>query len=181
MSNKIQQDLIGYDEIIENSMRSVIYETLKKIEKNGLPGKHYFIVTFLTGYNGVVISKFLKEKYPEEMTVAIQYQFKNLVVEHDNFKVSLSFSGKYERLTIPFKAVTSFADPSINFALKFSINYADIEDIENGIFDDEKQADNINSKGKKSKGADVDLSAKVVSLDAFRKHKINSDNTDNDD
>ena len=73
----MQQDLIGYDEIIENSMRSVIFETLKKIEKSGLPGKHYFIVTFLTSFPEVSISKVLKEKYPEEMTIAIQYQFKN--------------------------------------------------------------------------------------------------------
>ena len=92
----MQQDLIGYDEIIENSMRSVIFETLKKIEKSGLPGKHYFIVTFLTSFPEVSISKVLKEKYPEEMTIAIQYQFKSLVVDEDLFKISLSFGGKFE-------------------------------------------------------------------------------------
>jgi hypothetical protein len=177
----MQQDLIGYDEIIENSMRSVIYETLKKVEKNGLPGKHYFIVTFLTPFPEVSLSKALKEKYPEEMTIAIQYQFKNLVVENNSFKVSLSFSGKYERLVIPYKAITSFADPSINFALKFSMTYGDIEEIENGNFGDEKQASNINGKGKKNKNSGVDLSAKVISLDAFRKNKVESDNTNNDD
>lgn len=171
----MQQDLIGYDEIIENSMRSVIYETLKKVEKTGLPGKHYFIVTFLTSFTEVNISKQLKERYPQEMTIAIQYQFKNLVVENDNFKVSLSFGGKYERLSIPYKAITSFADPSINFALKFSINYADIEDLENGDYGEDKKANNV---GKKS---NIDLSAKVISLDAFRKNKVNSNNTDNDD
>ena len=85
------QDLIGYDEIIENSMRSVIYETLKKIEKTGLPGKHYFIVTFLTRFSGVSIPKSLLEKYNEEMTIAVQYQYKSLVVEHDSFKISLRF------------------------------------------------------------------------------------------
>ncbi len=190
----MQQDLIGYDEIIENSMRSVIFETLKKVEKGGLPGKHYFIVTFLTPFPEVSLSKVLKERYPEEMTIAIQYQFKNLVVENDCFKISLSFSGKYEKLIVPYKSITSFADPSINFALKFSMTYGDIEELENGSHDgnygDEKQANNINaskvvskgvSKGKKDKISGVDLSAKVVSLDAFRKNKIDSDNNDNDD
>jgi hypothetical protein len=169
------QDLIGYDEIIENSMRSVIYETLKKIEKTGLPGKHYFIVTFLTRFPGVSIPKSLIEKYNEEMTIAVQYQYKSLVAEHDFFKISLSFAGKYEKLTIPYKAVTSFADPSINFALKFSMSYGDIEELsEAGDFGESNQA---NKAGKKEKGAvGIDLSAKVISLDAFRKNQNNNTN-----
>ncbi|MES2961004.1 MAG: ClpXP protease specificity-enhancing factor SspB [Pseudomonadota bacterium] len=169
------QDLIGYDEIIENSMRSVIYETLKKIEKTGLPGKHYFIVTFLTRFPGVFIPKSLLEKYHEEMTIAVQYQYKSLVVEHDSFKISLSFAGKYEKLTIPYKAVTSFADPSMNFALKFSMSYGDIEELsEGGDFGESNQANKI---GKKEKGAaGIDLSAKVISLDAFRKNQNNNTN-----
>jgi len=161
------QDLIGYDEIIENSMRSVIYETMKKVEKNGLPGKHYFIMTFLTKFPGVSIPKSLKDKYHEEMTIVIQYQFKGLVVDHEYFKISLSFSGKYEKLSIPYKAITSFADPSMNFGLKFSVNFDDAEDEESG--------DHANKNESKKKKSKIDLSAKVVSLDAFRKNKNNND------
>lgn len=168
------QDLIGYDEIIENSMRSVIHETLKKIEKTGLPGKHYFIVTFLTRFPGVSIPKSLLEKYNEEMTIAVQYQYKSLVVEHDSFKISLSFAGKYEKLTIPYKAVTSFADPSMNFALKFSMSYGDIEEL--GEADDFGESSQANKASKKGKGAGIDLSAKVISLDAFRKNQNNNTN-----
>ena len=164
------QDLIGYDEIIENSMRSVIFETLKKIEKTGLPGKHYFIVTFLTKFPGVVIPKAVKEKYPEEMTIAIQYQFKNLIVEDNFFKISLSFNSKYEKLTIPYKSITSFADPSMNFALKFSMSYGEIDDIENK-FDENNLANNMENKN-------IDLSAKVISLDAFRKNNKPNSNLD---
>lgn len=170
------QDLIGYDEIIENAMRSVIYQTLKKVDKSGLPGKHYFIITFVTRFPGVSISKTLLEKYYEEMTIAVQYQFKNLVVENDHFKISLSFSGKYEKLSIPYKAITSFADPSMNFALKFSMNYGDIEEMQSGDYGESNQA-NKNSANLKSTDA-VDLSAKVVSLDAFRKNR-NKDNPNN--
>ena len=166
------QDLIGYDEIIENSMRSVIFETLKKVEKAGLPGKHYFIITFLTRFPGVLIAKSLQEKYPEEMTIALQYQYKNLVVEHDSFKVSLSFGGKYEKLAVPYKAVTSFSDPSMNFALKFSISYDDLEEMEAGHLPSSQ-----NKTANQDRG--VDLSAKVISLDAFRKNKNNNPNSSN--
>ena len=170
----MQQDLIGYDEIIENSMLSVIYEALKKVETKGLLGQHYFIITFLTRFSGVEMSKELMEKYPEEMTIAIQYQYRNLVVEHDNFKISLSFAGKYEKILIPYKSITSFSDPSMSFALKFSIHYN--EDDSSGLIagSDSNQA-NKNLMEEKSESS-VDLSAKVVSLEAFRKNKGN--NTD---
>jgi hypothetical protein len=161
------QDLIGYDEIIENSMRSVIFETLKKIEKTGLIGKHYFIVTFLTRFPGIVVPKKLMEKYPEEMTIAIQYQYRSLVVEQDNFKISLSFEGKFEKLVVPYKAVTSFSDPSMNFGLKFSVSH---EDFENSNADGEFHPAN-KSETKTKKSDSVDLSAKVISLDAFRNNK----------
>jgi len=163
------QDLIGYDEIIENSMRSVIYETLKKIEKTGLPGKHYFIVTFLTRFPGVVLPKHLIEKYPEEMTIAIQYQYKSLTVDQELFKIALSFSGKNEKMTIPYKAVTSFADPSMNFGLKFSVSYDEIEGFENDDYGESNFANKLDGMEKKSET--IDLSAKVISLDAFRKNK----------
>lgn len=164
------QDLIGYDEIIENSMRSVIYETLKKIEKTGLPGKHYFILTFLTNFSGVEISKVLHERYLEEMTIVVQFQYKDLKVDHDFFVISLSFAGKFERLKVPYRAITSFADPSMNFGLKFSVSYDEINQEE---FNED--AANKNESKKKSKN-NVDLSAKVISLDAFRQQHKNNDN-----
>lgn len=169
------QDLIGYDEIIENSMRTVIYETLKKIEKKGLPGKHYFVLTFLTDFPKVSISKTLKAKYQDEMTIVIQYQYKDLKVNHDDFKISLSFNGKYEKLTVPYKSITSFADPSMNFGLKFSVNYDEIEEISSK---NPVNKNNTKSKNSTKKDKDIDLSAKVVSLDAFREQNKNNDNNE---
>lgn len=162
------QDLIGYDEIIESSMRSVIYETLKKIEKTGLPGSHYFVITFLTRHPDSKISKSLKEKYQDEMTIAIQYQYKQLNVENDKFTISLSFNGQYETLVIPYKAITSFADPSMNFALKFTMSYDDLSNIEEKTT---RTASSKKTKEAESKDSDVDLTAKVISLDAFRQNK----------
>jgi hypothetical protein len=172
----MQKDLIGYDDIIENSMRLVIYETLKKIEKTGLPGSHYFVIVFATRFPGVVLPKSLKEKYPDEMTIVVQYQYKTLVVEHDSFKISLSFNGKYEKLTVPYRAITSFSDPAMSFSLRFSVNYDDIEMMENGNFGDSNRANKNESK--KNGSNNVDLSAKVVSLDAFRKNKNQNNDSD---
>ena len=154
------EDLIGYDETIEDSMRQVIYHTLKKIEKSGLPGKHYFMITFLLDYPGVKASKAVREKYHEEMSIALQYQFRDLAIKEDLFEVTLSFGGQSEKLVVPYAAVTSFADPSMNFALKFSADYS------HGDLAQEKKK---NSAGVKKD--DVDLTAKVISLDAFRKNK----------
>ncbi|MBL6664374.1 MAG: hypothetical protein ISQ34_00855 [Rickettsiales bacterium] len=154
------QDLIGYDEIIEDSMRQVIYRTLKKVEKSGLPGSHYFMITFLLDYPGVNVSKAVKEKYHEEVTVALQYQYRDLSVKDDLFEVTLSFGGKSEKLIVPYAAVTSFADPSMNFALKFRADYS------HGDFEDDSA--DIKEKSKKE---NIDLSAKVISLDAFKKNQ----------
>lgn len=154
------EDQIGYDEIIEDSMRRVMYNTLKKIETAGLPGQHYFMITFLLDFPGVKASKAVKEKYHEEMSIALQYQFRDLAVKEDLFEVTLSFGGKSEKLVIPYKAITSFADPSMNFALKFSADYS------HGDIAQEKKDLAANNKPE-----NVDLSAKVISLDAFRKNK----------
>jgi hypothetical protein len=163
------QDQIGYDDIIEKAMRSVIRASLQKVQKTGLPGKHYFVITFATRFPETVISKKLLEKYPEEMTIVMQHQYRGLVVEDDYFEVSLSFVGKYEKLHVPYKAITSFSDPSMNFALKFSMNYSEFEHPEDVDFGESNRANKNLNTDKKSAG--VDLSAKVISLDAFRKNK----------
>ena len=64
------EDLIGYNDIINKSMINLVVDVLKKIKKNnGLPGDHHIYVTFLTNENGVLISKSLKDKFKEEMTI----------------------------------------------------------------------------------------------------------------
>jgi hypothetical protein len=160
------KDLIGYDKIIENSMRGVIKQVLKKIEKMGLLGEHYFVISFSTTHKGVAMPPSLKEKFPEEMTIVIQYQFNYLMAKEKQFIISLSFSGKFEELTIPYEAITSFSDPSINFGLKFN-NY-DILDYEEELDEDAMELAQGENDSKEEK---FDTSSKVVSLDDFRKNK----------
>ena len=165
------EDLIGYDEIIEKSMRNVIFESFKKISTTGLPGRHHFIISFVTKFPGVELPKNLLKKYPEEITIVIQHQYKNLVVEHDIVKLSLSFGGRYEKIAIPYAAITSFTDPSTNFCLRFNVSYENINSLE---FDDQDSA-NQDDRYKNALKSDIDLSAKVISLDAFRKNKNKND------
>jgi uncharacterized protein len=114
------QDPFPYDKMVETALRGVARQALALAARDGLPGDHHFYVTFRTGAPGVVLPPQLLAKFPEEMTIVLQHQFWGLEVGDEAFSVSLSFSGRVERLTIPFAAVTSFADPSVKFGLQFT-------------------------------------------------------------
>jgi len=51
--------------------------------------------------------------------VILQHQFWDLVVTEDRFEVGLSFGGVPERVVVPFSAIKSFFDPSVQFGLQF--------------------------------------------------------------
>jgi uncharacterized protein len=113
------QDLFGYPKMVETALRNVMREALERTAREGLPGEHHFYISFRTRAPGVAIPKYLLAKYPDEMTVVLQHQFRALEVGDDSFSVNLSFQSRSERLTIPFAAVMAFADPSVNFGLQF--------------------------------------------------------------
>lgn len=114
------QDEIRYDLLIQNALKGVIRKVLMMVRDDGLPGEHRLYIAFDTTGAGVQISDRLKEQYPEEMTVVLQYQFWDLVVGDDRFEVKLSFSNVPERLVVPFDAVKAFYDPSVQFGLQFT-------------------------------------------------------------
>jgi hypothetical protein len=113
------QDLFDYPRMVQTALRNVMREALARTASEGLPGGHHFFVTFRTRAAGAIMPKHLLAKYPDEMTIVLQHQFRALEVGDDAFSVSLSFSSRLERLTVPFAAVTAFADPSVNFGLQF--------------------------------------------------------------
>ena len=112
-------DGIRYDLLTQNALRGVVREVLTQVQTDGLPGEHYLYIAFDTHAQGVSISKRLKEQYPEEMTVVLQYQFWDLFVSDEGFEVKLSFANVPERLVIPFNSVKAFYDPSAQFGLQF--------------------------------------------------------------
>jgi hypothetical protein len=96
-------------------VRTVLIQTAK----TGLPGEHHFYISFDTTATGVVLSKRLKGKYPQEMTVVLQHRFWDLIVQDDRFEVKLTFDGIPERLVVPFAAIRVFFDPSVRYGLQF--------------------------------------------------------------
>ena len=156
----MSDDILRYDLMIEAALRDVVRETVSTVAQNGLPGEHHFYITFLTKFPGVKIPDYLRKQYPDEMTIVLQYQFFGLKLEEDAIHVALSFNNVKENLIVPIDAITTFADPSVNFALQFQ-NSGDSEDDDN---DDAPNADKEESDKKKE-----EKRGEVISLDNFRK------------
>src|SRR5262249_18132708 len=112
-------DHIRYDVLARDALRGVLRRVLSDAAAHGLPGEHHFFITFLSTAEGVKLSSRLLAQYPEEMTIILQHQFWDLMVAEDRFEVGLSFGGVPERLVVPFNAIKSFFDPSVQFGLQF--------------------------------------------------------------
>jgi hypothetical protein len=110
---------IDYEALAQGAMRGIVRTVLVRVAQSGLPGEHHFYIAFRTDAPGVVLSKRLKEKYPEEMTVVLQHRFWDLVVSEDRFEVKLTFDSVPERLVVPFSAIKVFFDPSVPYGLQF--------------------------------------------------------------
>ncbi len=118
------QDLFDYPQMVQTALRGVVREALARTAREGLRGAHHFYISFRTDVPGVVLPDYLLDKYPEEMTLVLQHQFWGLEVGDEEFSVTVSFQNRPEELTIPFGAVTSFADPSVKFGLQFELRAA---------------------------------------------------------
>ena len=115
---------IDYDSLAQAAQReamlNIVRTVLQRVAGWGrLPGEQHFYIAFATHAPGVVVSKRLKQKYPEEMTIVLQHQFRNLTVDDDRFEVTLSFDNVPERLTVPLRAIRVFFDPSVPYGLQF--------------------------------------------------------------
>lgn len=190
------KDLIRYDLLVQDALKSVVRKVLTDATRNGLPGEHHFYISFLTGHPGVNLSSRLREKYPQEMTIVVQHQFWDLHVGENAFEIGLSFSNIPERLHIPFDALTGFFDPSVQFGLKFNSGDEEDEANEPVALDNEFARKAKRQKAKKAERTDKETiqamestdkeaepetaaeetksdkegsGAEVVSLDAFRK------------
>src|SRR4051794_9022534 len=111
-------DLIRYDLLVQDALRSVVRKVLADAARDGLPGEHHFNISFKTHAPGVNLPTSIKQRYPDEMAIILQHEFWDLTVGPEHFEVSLNFSRKPERLTIPFDATTGFSAPSGPFGSK---------------------------------------------------------------
>ena len=152
---------LNYGQLMQKAMRGMMAEVLSRIAETGLPGEHHFYISFETGHPGVVIPDWLRDTYPEEMTIVLQEWFKDLAVTQDRFSVTLNFSDQAETLVIPLEAVRTFVDPSVKFGLKFDPHDPDEPNLEGIAPVDEPEPPLKDGTG---------ASADIVSLDQFRKH-----------
>lgn len=115
--------LIPYDEIVQDSLRQVVKRVLTDVAAaGGLPGAHHFFIAFRTRFPGVDMPRHLLERYPEEMTIVIQHRYWDLAVEEEHFEVGLTFNQVPAKLSIPYRAISGFVDPAVNFALQFAVS-----------------------------------------------------------
>ncbi|MEQ3625259.1 MAG: ClpXP protease specificity-enhancing factor SspB [Celeribacter sp.] len=151
---------IDYGKLMHNAMRGLIQEVLTDIATRGtLPGEHHFFITFDTTHPDVAIADWLRDRYPEEMTVVMQHWFDNLDVTNDGFSVTLNFGDQAEPLYIPYDAIQTFVDPSVEFGLRFESHDDDDDD-----YDDDDEA-----PMEEDAEPEQQRDAEVVSLDSFRK------------
>jgi len=153
------KDYIGYQALTDAALRGVVRDALARVEKQGLIASHHFYVTFKTHFAGVDIPDFLREQYPDEMTIILQHQFWGLTVKDDYFEVTLTFKKVPATLHIPFAALTAFADPGVQFGLQFK----EAAGNENALAPPAAMPTAIPPK------PDKPAPGEVVSLDSFRK------------
>lgn len=150
-------DEINYPAIMKQAIQGVISAALDHAAQHGLPGDNHFVINFDTTHPEVDIPAWLREKYPDKMTIIIQHWFENLSVNSDGFHVTLNFGDAPQDLYVAFESINSFLDPSVNFGLHFAETQMEAQDGEESVKSQPREV--ISDNG----------SNKVVSLDSFRK------------
>lgn len=150
--------IIDYGNLMHRAMRGLIQEVLEDVSKHGLPGAHHFFITFDTTHPQAKLAAWLRDRYPTEMTVVMQHWYDGLDVTDEGFSVTLNFGEQPEPLYIPYDAIKTFVDPSVEFGLRFETHSHADDDLDDDDDDDEPTPP---SGGHKE--------AEVVRLDTFRK------------
>lgn len=159
---------IDYGNLMHRAMRSLIQNVLERVARDGLPGEHHFFITFDTLHPDVQIADWLSDRYPEDMTIVIQHWYDNLTVTDDGFAITLNFGDRPEPMFIPYDAIRTFVDPSVEFGLRFETHPAENDD------DKDDDADDAGPGAPMAEDVAVGdaaprKDAEIVSLDKFRK------------
>jgi len=157
-------DTLDYGSLMHRAMRGLIFNVLEQVRDHGLPGNHHFFITFDTTHPDVQLADWLKDRYPAEMTVVIQHWFDNLVVREDGFSITLNFGDQPEPIQIPFDAIQTFVDPSVEFGLRFENQDMDEIEVEAEADEAEPSAEATETSYEAPR-----QEAEVVSLDQFRR------------
>jgi uncharacterized protein len=166
---------IDYGAMLQRALRSVVREVLTRTEREGLPGEHHFYVSLRTDHPDTQVPPFLRQRFPEEITVVLQHQFRDLVVDDQGFAVTLRFDGMPARLVVPWDAVVAFFDPTAEFGLRFDMpalaGAAAARALRPAVAGEPQQVDApdtpdaaVSNAGRGSEGGDETEVAKVLSF-----------------
>lgn len=152
---------IDYQNLLDSALKSVVKDALIHAQINGLGEGTHFFITFKTRASGVVLPDFLRIRYPDTMTIVLQYSYNNLHVSEKEFGVQLTFDGRPFFIRVPFSALVEFKDPSVDFMLSFhpKTNTAADNDMELPL---DGRSDTVPDPHR------------IVSLDEYRKNKKSS-------
>ncbi len=156
---------IDYGNLMHDAMRSLIRNVLLDVKDNGLPGAHHFFITFDTSHPDAELADWLSDRYPDEMTVVMQHWYDGLDVTEDGFSITLNFGDAPEPLYVPYDAIRTFVDPSVEFGLRF----------EQKDEDTKAKAETATKPLPQTEESELEVeeapakAAEIVSLDSFRK------------
>jgi hypothetical protein len=155
--------IIDYGSLMHDAMRGLIRRVLTRVAVDGLPGDHHFFISFDTTHPDVAIADWLRDRYPEDMTIVLQHWYDGLEVREDGFSVTLNFGDSPEPLRVPWGAVRTFVDPSVEFGLRFESRSDGPPDGPDDGSEDEAPFAEVEEEARPRQDAEV------VSLDRFRK------------
>lgn len=171
----MKKSLIDYSELVDDAMHLIVKKSLQLFAESDLRGDHHFFISFITKYPGVIISDKLRQKYPYEMTIVLQHQFEDLIIEDDYFTVVLSFDNLPEKVVVPFASLTAFADPSVKFGLQFRhIDDWNEEESDkmNGGSANKKESAKVKKKSSKAVASEEVKDDNIISLDFQNKKRL---------
>ena len=156
-----------YDDLVEESLKNVVKKVLKITADSGLVGNSHFFISFNGNDNDVIVPDELKSNDSYEIKIIIQHQFWDLKATDEHFEVTLSFNGQKKNIYVPYKAITSFTDPSVGFGLQFKVEEPKKISIE------EKKDENVvlDNKEVQTKQTNKSVSGEIISINEFRDKK----------
>lgn len=113
--NEMGKDIFNYEEITANGLLVMVRDILSRIQQYGV-ADHEFYITFDVQINGVVVPRQFQDN--KELTIVLQHRFSNLVLNEDNFAVTLFFGGLESEVVIPWCAIISLVDRARDFGLQ---------------------------------------------------------------
>ncbi|WP_371169031.1 SspB family protein [Aliiroseovarius sp. 2305UL8-7] len=165
-------DTIDYGNLMHDAMRDLIRTVLTDVSETGLPGEHHFFINFDTKHEDVDIADWMQDRFPEDMTIVLQHWFEDLNVSEQGFAVTLNFGDAPETLYVPFDAINTFVDPSVEFGLRFELQEEHHPDLhvagEEEIAEEAAPVEDPEREFEDAKEQEQQ-DAEVVSLDSFRK------------